>query len=106
MYHIGARARDGIHHTAGCAAITRVVVVRQQRELLDSICTKRKPEHTTRNAVRVVVLADSVEKVVVLRGTPATDTHRRSKTATTAIGRAAIEGILCTDRRYTGLKQC
>jgi hypothetical protein len=67
---IGARTRQCIDDTAGRTAVARVVVVRHHGELLNGIGAECQPERTARNAVRIVVQADPVQQIVVLRSVP------------------------------------
>src|SRR5262249_18001187 len=63
---IGAGARSRVDDTAGRTAVGCVVVVREHGKFLNRIGAERQPQRTAGHAVRVVVEADSVEKIVVL----------------------------------------
>src|SRR6185295_11435202 len=91
---VRTRTRRGIHNTAGGCAISRAVAVRQHGKLLNGIHAECQAKRVTRNAVGVIVLADPIEKIVVLRWASAADAHCRSEAAAGAIGRTSIEIVL------------
>lgn len=101
----GAGARHSADRTARRSAVARVVVVSQNRKLLDRIDAESKSRRAARHIVGVVVLADTVNKMIILSRAAAPDADRRSETAAPAVGRTAIQRILSADCRDARLQQ-
>ena len=72
---VGARARDGVDDAAGRAAVLRGVGVGEHGELGHRLDAQVGAEGVARRRVGVVVDADAVEAVVVLRRAGAGDGH-------------------------------
>src|SRR5438270_8279373 len=80
MKRIGSRASDGVDHSARCSSILGRVARSNDGKLLDSFGSQSRPEHVSRTAVAIIVYADAVDTIVVLRGTASGDSELRAET--------------------------
>src|SRR5262249_42225074 len=102
MERVGPRLADGVDNPAGGPSIFGRVVAGDHGEFLNRIHAQADSDHAAR-AVGVIVDAEPVDPVVVLRGPASRDGHLKSKAPVPA-DRAVLEGHLGFDRLDAGGK--
>src|SRR6202047_1857112 len=97
-----SRARNCVDHSAGGLPVFSGKVAGQNGELLHGVHAQITAQHAAGPAVGVIVEADAVESLIVLRGPCTRDNYLRSKAAVTSS--AISESHLCLDASDPGLQ--
>ncbi len=84
MERVRARLTNRVYDSARCLTIFGRVVACQHREFLNGVHAQVNADHAARGAVAVIVDAEPVQTIIVLRRSAAGDGQLRTKSAVPA----------------------
>ena len=102
---VSASPGNCVDHATRSSSILRRIIARDYREFLDCIDSQIETYDATRCTIGIIVDADSVEAIVILLRSSASDRDLHAIAAIAAIGSDGY-GFLCSDCRYSGLQDC